>query len=50
MPPCDCFIWLLPITREEAAFAKREGAENLGALFGHPAIDFLDPFRASIRG
>lgn len=46
--PCTRFIWLLPITREEASFAKKEGAEKLEALFEHAAIDFLDPFRASV--
>ncbi len=48
--PCTRFIWLLPITFEEAAFANKEGTEKLEALFRHEAIDFLDPYRASVVG
>jgi hypothetical protein len=46
--PCTRYIWLLPITPEEAAFANQEGAEKLEAVLQRGAIDFLDPLRASI--
>ena len=46
--PCTRFLWLLPITEKEAALANREDVESLEQLFDAAAIDFADPFRASV--
>jgi hypothetical protein len=42
------FVWLLPITKSEAEFCRRNGVEALESLFEAHAIDVIDPFRASV--
>lgn len=42
------FLWLLPITREEAAFAKKSGVEKLESIFEDKGIDAADFNRLSV--
>jgi hypothetical protein len=42
------FLWLIPITREEQAFWRREGLEALERRFEEAGIDFTDPKRTSV--
>jgi Suppressor of fused protein (SUFU) len=42
------FLWLIPITRAEAEYADRAGAESLMRLFDRSDVDFLDKERSSI--
>lgn len=46
--PCTRFVWLLPITAPEAAFAEREDVERLERIFDETGIAFADPYRASV--
>lgn len=42
------FLWALPITRDEAAFARAEGVEALEQLFDLHRINAVDPNRPSV--
>lgn len=41
------FLWLLPVTRAEATYARTHGVEALERVFERAQIDTLDPLRAS---
>lgn len=42
------FLWLMPITPSEAAFAREHGVEQLERRFDDAAIDYKDPDRPSV--
>ena len=42
------FLWLMPITAQEAEFARRHGYETLEARFDDAAVDYRDPGRPSV--
>jgi hypothetical protein len=42
------FIWLVPITRREADFAKQRGLEALQSRLGAAQADLTDPARESV--
>ena len=42
------FLWLLPITSNEASYAKTQGIESLEQLFDKYEIDAVDPARPSV--
>ncbi|MGB3108108.1 suppressor of fused domain protein [Sphingobacterium siyangense] len=42
------FYWLLPITEEEVAFKKENGAEKLEEIFEERGLNYLDPFRDTL--
>ncbi|HTO54623.1 MAG TPA: suppressor of fused domain protein [Myxococcota bacterium] len=42
------FIWLLPITRAEAEFARERGFEPLQSKLGAAQVDVADPARPSV--
>jgi hypothetical protein len=42
------FLWALPITPEEAAFAKRDGVEELERRFDAAKLHYWDPQRQSV--
>ena len=42
------FIWLVPITKSEAAFAKQHGLEALQARLGAAQVDVAELARASV--
>jgi Suppressor of fused protein (SUFU) len=41
-------LWLLPITKAERDFKKKNGAEALERLFEEHQVDYLDPERRSL--
>ncbi len=45
--PVRC-LWLVPITRDEATFAKQNGLDALEREFERADLDYLDPNRASV--
>jgi hypothetical protein len=45
---CVRFLWALPITSREAAFAELNGLEPLEQNFDASTVDYLNPFRASV--
>jgi hypothetical protein len=45
---CVRFLWALPITAREAAFAKLNGYEALEQKFEVARVDYMTPSRASI--
>jgi len=45
---CVRILWALPITREEAKFARREGLEQLEQRFDNAVVAYLDPARHSV--
>ena len=45
---CVRFLWLMPITAREAAFAELHGTEALEQKFDQQKPDYLDPFRTSV--
>jgi hypothetical protein len=42
---CLRFLWALPITPEEAAFARLKGVEALEQRFDGAELDYLNPYR-----
>ena len=42
------FLWLMPITADEAAFAKNHGIEALEQQFEKIGVDYLNPRRPSV--
>ena len=42
------FLWLLPITKEELAFKKSAGVEELERQFEKEQVNYLDPNRESV--
>jgi hypothetical protein len=45
---CVRFLWALPITPREAAFAELNGCEALEQKFDAARVDYLNSFRSSI--
>lgn len=45
---CIRFLWALPITAREAAFAELNGYERLEKKFDAAGINYLDPARPSV--
>jgi len=46
--PRTQILWLVPITKREADFARTEGVEALEQIFEREQIDTLDPTRISV--
>ncbi|WP_067486604.1 suppressor of fused domain protein [Actinomadura hibisca] len=42
------FLWLVPITRSEAEYARAHSADALGDLLEQKEADILDPFRPPV--
>ena len=42
------FLWALPITPEEAAFANQQGVESLEQRFDEAKLRYWDPLRQSV--
>ena len=42
------FLWLVPVTAAEVAYAKRMGLEALERAFEEGGLDYLDPARESV--
>jgi hypothetical protein len=42
------FLWLIPVTQDEAQYAKSQGLENLGSRFEASNFDYLNPERPSV--
>jgi Suppressor of fused protein (SUFU) len=42
------FLWLLPITRSEASYARANGVEALERVFEESKLDTIDPGRDSV--
>jgi len=47
--PATRILWLLPITREEALFAREHGVEALEQCFERESLQYYDPGRLTIR-
>lgn len=45
---CVRFLWALPITPQEAAFAELKGLEALEQKFDAAKLDYMNPGRASV--
>jgi hypothetical protein len=45
---CVRFLWALPVTAREAAFAELNGFEALEQKFDAVRVDYLNPFRTSV--
>jgi hypothetical protein len=42
------FYWLVPVTKSEVEFKKRNGVEALEAKFEQASFNYLDPHRKSV--
>jgi hypothetical protein len=47
--PATRILWLLPITREEAAFGREHGIEALEQCFEREQVEYDDPRRRTVR-
>ena len=47
--PATRILWLLPITREEAAFGRAHGIEALEQCFEREKLEYWDPQRTTVR-
>lgn len=45
---CIRFLWLMPVTAREGAFAELNGAEELEKKFDTAKPDYINPKRASV--
>jgi len=42
------FLWLVPVTKEEVEFKKRNGLEALENEFEKKTLDYVNPLRESV--